>query len=334
MKRVLIIEDEVGIRESLCDLLTFAGYEIVQAADGQEGIRLAQEESIDFILCDVNMPNLNGYEVLKKLKETDLLTFVPFIFLTAKSTMEELRKGMDLGADDYLTKPFSYHSLINAIHSAEKKKSSLRIKFSTLEEKLNEKNTILHDAKTINSHEVRGSLSRMQGIIPRIKSGDLPITQGLDLLQSTNQDIDKATRHLNELTENTQPQELQKKKIKNETKSIWLIDDDVTQNWVSKILLQEINNEWDIKEFNKAQKALELIEQEPPSIIFLDINMPVLDGFQFLDKVSQFVLDTQVIMLSSSVSSEDLEKANTYKQVIDYWVKPLNEEKIRNFFDH
>ncbi len=121
MKKILIIEDEYTVRESIKELLTGSNYNAFSASDGFEGLQLAEEIKPDLIICDILMPRFNGYEVIKKLKETRKLAAIPFIFLTAKAEMTDLRNGMNMGADDYVTKPYKASELLNAIEVRLKK---------------------------------------------------------------------------------------------------------------------------------------------------------------------------------------------------------------------
>lgn len=122
MKTILIIEDNDDIRESTAEILELAGYKVHQAENGKQGIDLAYEHNIDLILCDIMMPELDGYGVLYMLGKNPDTASIPFIFLTAKAERVDFRKGMDMGADDYLTKPFDDIELLNAIESRLEKK--------------------------------------------------------------------------------------------------------------------------------------------------------------------------------------------------------------------
>jgi DNA-binding NarL/FixJ family response regulator len=117
MKKILVIEDEPEMRRNLTTLLRYHEYQSVAAANGREGIELARREAPDLILCDVMMPDLDGHGVLQALQADLALARTPFIFLTAKGEKEDLRNGMNLGADDYLTKPVSNADLIRAIET-------------------------------------------------------------------------------------------------------------------------------------------------------------------------------------------------------------------------
>lgn len=124
MTKILVIEDEESVRENILDLLEAESFETIAAADGKIGLDLAISEIPDLILCDLMMPNLNGYEVLKKLHLQAVTATIPFVFLTARTARADLRQGMNLGADDYLTKPFTRSELLNTIMSRLEKKAT------------------------------------------------------------------------------------------------------------------------------------------------------------------------------------------------------------------
>ena len=115
MTKILIIEDQPDVRENIQAILDLEDYETLTAADGLIGVELAQQFLPDLILCDVMMPRLDGFGVLKELRQLPATGSIPFIFLTAKADRTDLRHGMESGADDYLTKPFTLEELLNAI---------------------------------------------------------------------------------------------------------------------------------------------------------------------------------------------------------------------------
>lgn len=115
MKTILVIEDTPDMRENIAEILQLAPYLVVQAANGKEGVELARQTQPDLILCDIMMPELDGFGVLHILSKDPALANVPFIFLTAKADLTDFRIGMDLGADDYITKPFDDLTLLNAV---------------------------------------------------------------------------------------------------------------------------------------------------------------------------------------------------------------------------
>lgn len=125
MKRILVIEDDRSIRESLLELLEVEGFSVLGAENGKIGVEQAQEHLPDLILCDVTMPQLDGYEVLKALRQNIATAAIPFIFLTARGAKTDFRHGMVLGADDYLTKPCDVKELLTAIDSRFSKQAVL-----------------------------------------------------------------------------------------------------------------------------------------------------------------------------------------------------------------
>ncbi len=130
MKTVLLIEDNDDIRENMSEIIELAHYNVLTAADGKQGVAMAQKHKPDLIVCDIMMPLLDGYGVLHMLHNNPDLQNTPFIFLTAKAERAEIRKGMELGADDYITKPFSGTELLNAIEGRLKKADLIRLQFS------------------------------------------------------------------------------------------------------------------------------------------------------------------------------------------------------------
>lgn len=117
MKKILLIEDDRAVRENTAELLQLANYTVITAINGKSGLLKAQNEEPDLIICDIMMPELNGYGVLQILSKNPKTKYIPFIFLSAKMEYKDIRKGMNLGADDYLTKPFDESELFSAIES-------------------------------------------------------------------------------------------------------------------------------------------------------------------------------------------------------------------------
>ncbi len=117
MTKILVIEDETYIRQNVHELLEFEGFEVQSVPNGIEGLQQAHDWLPDLIICDIMMPELNGFEVLQELRRDSLTATIPFIFLTAKATRHDMRTGMELGADDYLTKPFTNDELTRSVRT-------------------------------------------------------------------------------------------------------------------------------------------------------------------------------------------------------------------------
>ncbi len=117
MIKILVIEDEEDIRANILEALEYEGFNAIGAANGRSGIASAKEHVPDLIICDISMPEMDGHTVISELRHDSLTAMIPFIFLTARTTNKDVRKGMNLGADDYLTKPFELDDLLAAIHT-------------------------------------------------------------------------------------------------------------------------------------------------------------------------------------------------------------------------
>ncbi len=130
MKKILLIEDDEVMRENTAEILELANFEVITAPNGKEGSQMAIEIKPDLIICDIMMPVLDGYGVLYILAKNPSTAGIPFIFLTAKSEKSDMRKGMELGADDYLTKPFEDTELLAAVEARLRKSEAIKKEFS------------------------------------------------------------------------------------------------------------------------------------------------------------------------------------------------------------
>ncbi|MCC7303328.1 MAG: response regulator [Bacteroidia bacterium] len=130
MKKILLIEDNPEMRENTCEILELAGYKVTTAVNGKIGVEAALRDNPDLIICDIMMPELDGYGVLHMLGTNPATASIPFIFLTAKAEKSDYRKGMSMGADDYLTKPFDDMELLTAVEIRLKKSEKLKGEFS------------------------------------------------------------------------------------------------------------------------------------------------------------------------------------------------------------
>src|SRR5215210_3944081 len=129
-KTVLVIDDNNELRENTAEILELAGYKTLTAENGKKGVEVAIKEKPSVIICDIMMPELDGYGVLHLLRKNPDTEYIPFIFLTAKTERNDFRKGMEMGADDFITKPFDDIELLNAIEIRLKKYEILQSKYS------------------------------------------------------------------------------------------------------------------------------------------------------------------------------------------------------------
>ncbi|MCP5498040.1 MAG: response regulator [Leptospiraceae bacterium] len=174
MKKILVIEDDSKLRANISELLSIKNYTVIEAENGVEGISKAIFNKPNIILCDVMMPGVDGFEVLEKIKNNQELKNIPFIFLTAKSDRTDIRKGMALGADDYVTKPFSIQELVTTIEARLQRINSLEIEFQDKLAKLTEEigRSSMHEFSTpLNS--ILGFSSLITQYIDKLSKEDI-----------------------------------------------------------------------------------------------------------------------------------------------------------------
>ena len=177
MAKVLIIEDEEMLRVDLAEWLTFENYEVFQAEDGIAGIEHAFRNPPDLILCDIMMPRLDGYGVLLEINANPITAGIPFVFMTALASSDDIRRGMALGADDYVTKPFTRLNLLQAIRARLEKKALLlenqQYDMKQLESKLeHEHEQRIYKAKMVAmfSHDFRNPLAGILSSVGLLKN--------------------------------------------------------------------------------------------------------------------------------------------------------------------
>ena len=194
MITILAIEDEDRVREIISEILEAEDFYAMEAENGSKGLEIATEKLPDLIICDVMMPGMDGFTVLKKIRENPTTQTVPFIFITAKVTKDDMREGMDLGADDYLTKPFTRDELLRSINTRLKKSATVQ---KQSEEKLNELRQNL--TRTL-PHELLTPLNGILGLSDFLLE-ELEDMEPAEMRESL-QDIKKSGKRLYHLVQN------------------------------------------------------------------------------------------------------------------------------------
>lgn len=195
MTKILIIDDDRIIRQTLLDGLRMASnYEILLAEDGYDGVKLAQELHPDLIICDVEMPQMDGYGVIEKLQQNPATARIPFIFLTGHGDRGSVRQGMALGADDYISKPFKISELIEAVEARLAKVSRIKLHY---EQKLD---TLRGNILLALPHELRTPLALIIGY-GEVLSNQAPNLSN-DKIVVLAQSITRSGRRLQDLFEN------------------------------------------------------------------------------------------------------------------------------------
>lgn len=160
MKTILLIEDNPDIRENAAEILELSNYRVLVAENGKLGLEMALQHHPDLILCDIMMPVLDGYGVLHALQRNEHTRNTPFIFLTAKTERMDYRKSMDMGADDFITKPFSGTELLNAVDGRLKKMKSIKDEITSGIEQLNELVSSLSGEEELNNLKEGRNINR------------------------------------------------------------------------------------------------------------------------------------------------------------------------------
>ncbi len=194
MKKILVIDDAEFILESTATLLSFEGYEVVTASDGVEGVAAALEHEPDLILCDISMPNMDGYGVIENLRKNEKTMTTPFIFLTAFTEKSNMRMGMEKGADDFLVKPYTREELVAAIDAQWKK-------HQIIEKQVQEKVEVV--GKNVSyalPHEFRTVINQVMGSARFLQSNPKDITE--EEIIELSADIISSAKRLLKITEN------------------------------------------------------------------------------------------------------------------------------------
>jgi CheY-like chemotaxis protein len=194
MAKILVIEDEDTIREILIEMLEGENFDVIDASNGQHGLQLAQEALPDLIVCDIMMPDIDGFAVLNQLRQNPSTETIPFIFLTAKAAKSDRRQGMALGADDYVVKPFTRDELMGTIAARFKKQTVLN---KQSQKKLDElRGNILHALP----HELHTPLNGILGL-SRVLIDTYDLTQRDEALEML-EEIYTSGKRLYRLTQN------------------------------------------------------------------------------------------------------------------------------------
>ncbi len=203
MSKILVIEDELSVRKNIIKILELENFQVFDAENGLLGVESARENNPDLIVCDILMPELNGYQVLSKLQADSRTAMIPFIFLTAKTEKSDRRQGIELGADDYLIKPFDADDLLTAIKARLKKQEKFLEKINTLSTEVDKLNNFLDtkDGMLENfDREIRRPLANIKLAIEMLQKEESP-EQRKRYLEILQEEFNREITLLNQISE-------------------------------------------------------------------------------------------------------------------------------------
>lgn len=326
MNRILIIEDDPMIQESLAELLSLAGYELATAQNGKLALAEALLFQPDLVVCDVMMPEMDGYSFIQVLRSVPQFAALPFIFLTALVEPADFRKGMNLGADDYLTKPFAPQELLAVIQQKLDRQEQAKKAKNKLHAQLEAAQNKVQQLQFFNSHQLRGPISNILGLLQQSEAFDQE-----ELLQMLQTEAKKVDDVLGEISQQLHPG------TTNKACRIYLIDDDSLQHRLNEHLIARTNPEAEIQHFYNGFEAIAAYQDplEPkPDLIFLDLNMPVMNGLECLRAFEQLEPLPRLFVLSSSISQREIDLVTQHSFVEGFLHKPLQVEQLIQIFQH
>lgn len=200
MTRILVVEDEQALLNDIVEMLEYSSFDVAGTGNGYEALEIARADAPDIILCDIMMPTIDGYEVLKNLRGDSATASIPFIFITAKADRDSQRQGMTLGADDYLIKPFTLHELTSAIHTR------LRRHQDVLEKTENSMDQLKQQLARMVTHELRTPLISMTTVLNVISRqlGQLSQTELHEMLDTIEASSNRLSHRVEQLVFTTQ----------------------------------------------------------------------------------------------------------------------------------
>ena len=326
MKRILIIEDDQNIRENLAEVFLLKDYEVKTSSNGKIALGEALTSQPHLIICDIMMPEMDGYSFVETLRSVPQFAEVPVIFLTALSNQEGIRKGLNLGADDYITKPFDPEHLLEVVTKKLKRQQHVSEAREKIHQKLEEVKAKVENLQFFNSHELRAPISNILGLLA--DNQPFEIDELLVLLRQEAEKVDAVLTKINK--------QLELNSGVNEIKKIFLIDDDPLQHRLNKHVISRAMEQTEICHFYNGFEALAAYQdpmEEKPDIIFLDLNMPVMNGLEVLRAFENMENPPLLFVLSSSINQREIELVNRHSFVTGFLHKPLNSEHLQNIFN-
>lgn len=326
-KKILAIASDSRVESAIYKALAKQDFNLIFERSGYDAVNTAKSEKPDVILCDFDIPDMAARDVLEEMGNHGLLTLCPFIFLIGDDWDKKSSTLMDTDMDAIIRHSIIQEELISVINQAGEAKLNHLDALNQAQHEFNEC-FVQHDDDT--AEAVRKRLLIIQKLFPLIKLGRMSLNAGIEILDDAVAELDEKIMDANRFINVGRCIEKNHQVIGIPIQKIWLIDDDATQNLLNRIVLKQSNPNWHISEFNDANRAFESLSSRKPDLVFLDINMPGMSGFEFLKKLKVNKIKLNVVILSSSASMDEIRKSFDYDQVVNYLTKPIEREKVES----
>jgi len=328
--KILLVEDDQSLADTIIDYLQLNDFVVAHHNKVVDAVKAIVEEVPDVVVCDINLPDGSGFDVLECLKNNNLIDFTGFIFLSALANKEDVRKGMNTGADDYIQKPFDFNDLIATIHGVNHKITSRKKRFEELNQQLEEQQEKINKALDINSHELRARVVKISNILRLVNDGYLDKEKAFGWLQKSSSYLDSTFFKINDILSDYENKISQNRARLHHVRHVWSIDDDIIQLKIFESMIKHHLVDTKFLAFHNPYNALEHLEEgNVPDLILLDIRMPEMSGFEFLEQLKLKRFNCPVIMVSSSINGDDMARSLAHPNVIGYEVKPLRPTALK-----
>ncbi len=325
-KIVWIIEDNLMLGQTISDYLTSKRFTCKTFDNGEDAIACFSKEIPDLIICDMMLPGISGLQVLKKFSAINTTNWVPFIFLSAVKYENTHREALNLGADDYITKPFTFEELMGSINARLKRSELEQNSKKEAQQKIEELSLQLAELKMLVNHKVRSYASKIwvkkkelddQIEDPQLKQLIFAETKKiLDITEGAKTIIPKKTK----------PKE---KPIIKSNCTIFLIDDERFSLFILEKFFSSALPNLKVKSFSNPIVGLKELELNPPDLLVLDLMMPEMDGFTVLKEMEKRNLNVPVIIHSSTSNQIELDQTKKFSNVKGIVGKPIKPDLLK-----
>lgn len=326
MIKVLLITKDESLHTSVREVLDGERFLLFQARTGIEGISKAKSTHPQVFICGDQLQDMNAEEIFAELEMLGLMTLTPFILISDNPQMQMIMAS-DILAPDRV-KETVQSSIQKVLENAQDNLDEL----NQIQHELNEQESNIDpDGESlVNTHKKQ--LIMVQKLFPFIRMGRLALSYAKELLEF-DEHVDEKVLKVNRAINDFKDRDDQMGGGRLKVKKIWLIDDDPAQNLLNKMVLKQLDSNFIVSEFNDSDRALLVLQKEQPDVIFLDINMPGMGGFEFLGKMKTKGINTRVVMLSSSLTVEEIRQSLGFEQVVDYFTKPINRASLKRLIE-